>query len=133
MAVVLGVCVAALLSLLVDRSPLIWMLLLAGIALALVVSAANGWLGGPRAIHRATWSSDGRWWLIDGRGAAFEARLLADSRVFAHCLWLRWDSPAGRRQAFLARRGLQSDVVRRLGVRLRLQGVAVPGPDDSPL
>jgi hypothetical protein len=91
----------------------------------------SGWLGGPCALDHAAWSPEGVWWLTSPSGAGEAARLLPDSRVFAHWLWLRWDSPSGRRQALLSRRSVEADAVRRLATRLRLQGTQPATGSDS--
>ncbi|MEQ1582406.1 MAG: hypothetical protein ABL964_17610 [Steroidobacteraceae bacterium] len=94
----------------------------------------SGWLGGPRTLDQAVWSPEGVWWLTSRSGSGEVARLLPDSRVFTHWLWLRWDSPSGRRQALLPRRSVEADAVRRLATRLRLQGTQpATGSDSLPL
>jgi hypothetical protein len=112
---------AALVPWLVPASPLtlVSSVLCAGIVFAGFRSA--GWLGGPHALESAFWSAEGDWWLKTLAGSTLPARLLPDSRVFAGWLWLRWETPAGRRQAFLARDSRDADAVRRLATRLRLQ------------
>src|SRR5690349_509901 len=107
--VVAAVCTAAITTLLVERSPWTVAVLLTGVSAAIAGCAATGWFGGPKTLSRATWTSEGTWWLTDRRGEALQAMLLADSRVFGHWLWLRWDSAQGRRQAFLIRRSVQSE------------------------
>lgn len=91
---------------------------------------SSGWLG-PRALAGATWSPEGEWCLTRRDGVDEPGRLLPDSRVFAHWLWLRWEAPSGRHQALLLRASLQADAVRRLAVRLRLQGTRPAGGSDS--
>lgn len=77
----------------------------------------------------ATWAADGSWWLREGQGASLAARLRADSRAYASGVWLRWDTATGPRQALLMRRGRQAESIRRLTVRLRLEGLAAPVAD----
>jgi hypothetical protein len=71
------------------------------------------------------------WWLTSRDGSGEAAHLLPDSRVFSRWLWLRWEGPSGRRQALLSRHSAQSDAVRRLATRLRLQGTQLPTASDS--
>ncbi len=95
---------------------------------------ASGWLGGPRALAIVFWLPEGGWWLTSRNGSGEVAKLLPDSRVFTHWLWLRWNGPSGRRQALLLRRSVEADAVRRLAMRLRLQGAhPVTGSDSLPL
>lgn len=106
---------------------------LAGAVFLLLAFRRAGWMGGRAALRRIYWSSEGRWWLVDGRNEPIPARLRADSRVFSSWVWLRFKSPAGFRQVALRRGPRTTDAVRRLIVRLRLQGAAPPaGLDDAP-
>jgi hypothetical protein len=134
LAALLACVTVALVPLLVI--PGLWNLMvsLACTAIVMTVCRRAGSLGGPRTVRQAYWSTDGQWWLKDGTGVTINARLLGDSRVFAHWIWLRWDSPLGLRQAVLLRDATQAAVVRRLAVRLRLQGTLHgAGPDTFPL
>ncbi len=122
LAALLACVTATLIPLLVIPSPWNVMASLACAVFVLWACIHSGSLGGIRAVRQAYLSADGLWWITDGGGLVSRARLRADSRVFAHWLWLRWDSPLGLRQVVLFRDSPQATNVRRVVVRLRLLG-----------
>ena len=95
----------------------------------------HGWLGGARRLARIACLPNGHWQLRDARHTDAFARLRADSRVSAHCLWLRWNAESAwpRRASMLLIYGdLPAADWRRLTVRLRLQNpVDQPVRDDE--
>lgn len=111
----------------VFRNPGVTLAALAAVPLVLFFFHRTAWLGA-QGLTRASWACDGHWWLTHAGQAAVPARLRSDSRVFSAWLWLKWDTPQGPRQTLLLRQGLQAGMVRRLAVRLRLQGLA-PAPE----
>ena len=83
-----------------------------------------GWAGGPRRIIRVNWRAEnagGQWFLTDARGREFAAELRPDTRVAAGCVWLRWNAE-GIRSMLLIRGDVATLELRRLGLRLRLEG-----------
>jgi hypothetical protein len=92
-----------------------------------------GWLGARHRIVAATWHADSRWTLSIGFAQPVDAVLLGDSRVTPGCVWLRWRTPERPwprlRSMLLIASDLPSGELRRLGIRLRLEGsdsAAVP-------
>jgi hypothetical protein len=80
-----------------------------------------GWIGGSRRIGRVSWQADGQWLLVDARGKEFEAVLRPDTRVAAGFIWLRWNAE-GVRSMLLTKGDVPVGQLRRLGLRLRLDG-----------
>jgi len=100
---------------------------LAIVALVAVLLTASfrraGWLGGPHALIRTTWRSDGVWRLTRSGGEECDAQLLPSSRMSPVAIWLRWESddPSIRGRALLVlARDVPAGDFRRLLVRLRL-------------
>lgn len=126
-AVPIGLGLACLLPLLplvgLFRHERVAMAAIVAVPLILFFFYRTAWLGA-QGLARASWSTEGNWWLTDAGQGAVPARLRSDSRVFASWLWLRWETPVGPRQAVLFRFGSQAGTVRRLAMRLRLQGLA---------
>jgi hypothetical protein len=92
-----------------------------------------GWLGGPRALHKAVWTSEGAWRVIDRTGTSLEATLHPRSQVLGSLLWLRFTSARGPRELLLLGGDLTPDLRRRLVARLRLQaGASGARPSDLP-
>ena len=84
-----------------------------------------GWLGTARRLVGATWTADGRWTLSRHGQDPLDAVLLGDSRCGAGWVWLHWSTGRwSRRSMLLVRSDLSSGQLRRLVVRLRLQGAA---------
>jgi hypothetical protein len=88
----------------------------------------TGWIGQRERIQRIVWSSQGRWLLEDGQGRSCEGVLRADTRVGGGFVWLRWN--ANRTRSMLLVSGdMDDDELRRLRMRLRLEGVRTLHPD----
>lgn len=86
------------------------------------------------AIVRMNWSSTGQWRLFTREGRRLEAHLLTDTLVLPALLILRFACQTGRgRTVVLSTDSLPADALRRLRVRLRLEGVAPRPPHDSPM
>jgi hypothetical protein len=85
-----------------------------------------GWLGAKNRLIRLAWRADGSWLLTDGSHRAVETRLRGDARVGRNWVWLRWDTTAPTllrlRTMLLTRADLGAPELRRLIVRLRLEG-----------
>lgn len=101
----------------------------ASISLAGAGFRRAGWtIRGDRRIVAVTWLADGRWLLTDRRGRIAEGVLRSDSRVGRHLVWLCWDMQGGRhpgrRSMLLAGSDVSDDELRRLSVRLRIDGYA---------
>lgn len=95
-----------------------------------------GWLGRGQRLTGATWHADGRWTVIrDGR-PPLDAELLGDSRIAAQGVWLRWrtrEKPWPRcRSMLITASDLPPGQLRRLVVRLRLQGRSRPSVPGRP-
>jgi hypothetical protein len=109
---------------------------LTGVSLTLVGGAVLGygmwraqWFGSRRLV-RIAWLPDGRWQLVDASGVVVEASLRGDSRVGSHYAWLRWDADIVR-SMLLFRGDLTEADLRRLIVRLRIDGLGAPSsPSD---
>jgi hypothetical protein len=91
-----------------------------------------GWLGGKRSIDTVSWVSDGRWFLANRAGAPFEATLRAGTRVGPGLVWLQWRSSSAGfplvRTMLLTDRDLPAQDLRRLVVRLRIDGLGRGAP-----
>jgi hypothetical protein len=93
-----------------------------------------GWLGARNRLIRLAWRADGSWLLTDSNQRAVEARLRGDARIGRSWVWLRWDATAPTvlrlRTMLLTRADLGAPELRRLIVRLRLEGDGrhSPGP-----
>lgn len=109
----------------------------AGLASAILVATLGGgfwyagWIGrGSRRLKAVCWLQDGRWLLMDEANRVVAAKLHADTRVFARCVWLHWAGadPARdgrlRRSLLLAAGDIADSELRRLLVRLRIEGPA---------
>jgi hypothetical protein len=84
-----------------------------------------GWLGGRHRIVRVTWLSGGGWRLTDQAGSNHVASLRADARVVGRWLWLSWRiEDRATRRLFLGPGDLAAADLRRLIVRLRVEGVS---------
>lgn len=89
-----------------------------------------GWLRPEGGIAAMSWLADGRWLLTDRRGRAVEGVLRSESRVGRRGVWLRWDVSThesgrpgvARRSLLLAGGDMPANELRRLIVRLRLEG-----------
>ena len=99
---------------------------LCGVLIVALAAWRAGWLGQAHRITRLRWHADGRWTLSTACQPPREARLLADSRVAAGFVWLRWRTgprPWNRvRSMLITASDLSPADWRRLAVRLRLQG-----------
>lgn len=83
----------------------------------------GGWLSGERRIAAVTWTGDGRWLLTDAAGRVQQAALDPGTRVFPRLIWLRWRiNGAARRSMLLTSLDLAAPDLRRLAVRLRIEG-----------
>lgn len=98
-------------------------------AVALVASIAGlrsmGWLGGMRRLVNVAWLADGTWLLTDARQRTMRGVICSDTRVGKGWVWLRWNT-SGRFDAppmWLARGDVSDEDLRRLKVRLRIEGV----------
>ena len=101
---------------------------LTGVALAGLLSALflhAGWFG--NGLARVVWAADGTWRLYDRAGAESVGELMRDARAGVGFVWLRWRLPAGSSRTLLLLPGdLAAQALRRLVVRLRVDGSAVP-------
>ena len=89
-----------------------------------------GWIGSRHRILRVTWLADGRWSLVDRRGAAIPAGLAAGTRLAGDAVWLRWNTTPGRRRSMLLVRGdMPTGQLRALRARLRIDALeqVLPG------
>jgi hypothetical protein len=91
-----------------------------------------GWLGGQRAIHRAIWSTEGDWRLVDMAARTWPAALLGSSVVTGSVVWLRFDSEMGQRHLLLVGPGADPDLFRRVVARLRLAWNQAPQGSANP-
>jgi hypothetical protein len=85
----------------------------------------SGWVPGPHRIARIAWLTDARWELTTSSGERRYCELHPSTRVGSYAIWLRLRSaePARRDHCFLlTRTDASADAVRRLSVRLRLEG-----------
>jgi hypothetical protein len=79
------------------------------------------------------WDADGRWFLSRA-GKTWEARLRGDSWLNGRAMLLRWDAVEGngpRISMLLAEVDLGSIAFRRLGIRLRIDGLRATPATDS--
>lgn len=93
-----------------------------------------GWIPGPYRIARIAWLSDLRWELTTSSGEKLYCDLHPSTRVGSYAIWLRLRSSEAPRRDYcfvLARTGALADTVRRLGVRLRLDGARRPAPAEA--
>ena len=104
-----------------DHTMAILALSTAGASLGWAGFRRAGWIGGPRRIDRVSWQADGQWLLVDAQGRKFEAVLRPDTRVAAGVIWLRWNAE-GVRSMLLTKGDIATGQLRRLGLRLRLEG-----------
>ena len=107
----------------------------AGVAAVLAAAMGfrlAGWLGGRTSIARLSWIPEGRWFLTDRAGAQLEASLGAGTRVGPGLVWLQWRVLTARfplvRTMLLTDRDLPAQDLRRLVVRLRIDGPRHSGP-----
>jgi hypothetical protein len=105
----------------------------AALARMLVAFGFNraGWLGDRERIEHVVWSSDGRWLLTDACGRQVEATLRDDTRVGNRSVWLRWNANRTRSKLLISG-DLQAAELRRLIVRLRIQGGRRDPIDEAP-
>ncbi|MGH8177119.1 MAG: hypothetical protein ACREV5_12735 [Steroidobacter sp.] len=87
-----------------------------------------GWLPGRRRIETVSWVADNRWILTDGSGSTSEATLGPGSRVGRRMIWLQW-RPMGAvlghtHSILLTAFDIPEQDLRRLGVRLRIEGLS---------
>jgi hypothetical protein len=92
-----------------------------------------GWLGGDQRVANVSWAPDGTWVLTDRAGRRAEAVLESETRVTRRMLWLRWrgeNAARGSRAILLTSADLPAQDLRRLIVRLRIDGLKrAPSPD----
>jgi hypothetical protein len=104
------------------------------LAAALIYSGFAGthWLAPAHQIARVSWLADGRWVVEESTGAVSECELGRGSRVFAHAAWLCLEPSGSSRKPLhllLTSFGLRHpSELRRLILRLRLDGVRSPSP-----
>lgn len=92
-----------------------------------------GWLEGARRVAQVAWLADGRWFITTSDGRSMECELDLTSRVGAMAIWLRLrtcELPVRRYSLLLTRADDCAEDVRRLGIRLRLEGTRSPGRPD---
>ncbi len=90
-----------------------------------------GWVPGPHRIARIAWLTDARWELTTGSGEKRYCELHPSTRVGSYAIWLRLRGaePTRRDHCFLlTRTDASAEAVRRLSVRLRLEGAKGPAP-----
>lgn len=89
----------------------------------------SGWVPGPHRVARIAWRTDARWELTTSSGEKRYCELHPSTRVGAYAIWLRLCSSEPTRRDYcvlLARTDTSADAVRRLSVRLRLEGAKIP-------
>jgi hypothetical protein len=129
-------CVAVIVAAL---APLAFLPGMAGVACGVLAAglvysgfASTHWLAPAHQIARVSWLSDGRWVVEESTGTVRECELRRGSRVFAHAAWLCLNPSGSSRKPFhllLTSFGLRHpSELRRLIVRLRLDGVGAPSP-----
>lgn len=93
-----------------------------------------GWVAADHRIVALSWLTDGRWLLTDRRGRTVEGRLRPESRVGCRAVWLHWDvtgrSDFRRQSLLLAGGDIPDSDLRRLMVRLRIEGHQSQSPDN---
>jgi hypothetical protein len=94
--------------------------------------ASTHWLAPAQQIARVSWLADGRWVVEESSGTIMECELRRGSRVFAHAAWLCLEPSKCSHKALhvlLTSFGLHHpSELRRLILRLRLDGVRSPSP-----
>jgi hypothetical protein len=102
-------------------------------ALCLVAAGLQraGWIGRRYRIQRFVWTPDDRWQLTDAKGRVSAATLRVDSRIGSVFVWLRWNANRTRSMLLVSGDVAAADL-RRLIVRLRLEGVRPVRDDASP-
>ena len=88
-----------------------------------------GWLGGPQGLTFVQWTSQGDWILTSRSGEERRAQLQRTSRVASFAVWLRWRKAP--RALLLTSFDLPADDLRRLIVRLRMEGPGANGAHPS--
>jgi hypothetical protein len=106
---------------------------LAGGALGTLIAGLGlrraGWLGGGGRIRHLTWLSEGGWLLRDAAGRRWSGSLRGQTRVAGGWVWLSWRLDNRRARSLLLVPGdISSEELRRLVVRLRIEGAAGPRP-----
>jgi len=94
------------------------------LALLVALSLLRVW---PAVVRRVavTWGPEGDWWWRDRAGER-AVRLRADSYCSPAVVVLRFEAPRWRRDVVLLPDSLDPEVLRRLRVRLRLEGAGTP-------
>ena len=83
----------------------------------------HAWLNAPEAVVRLVWAEDGLWTLVLRDGTSRSARLLEDSYLSVPLIVLRLGFlDGGHRSVVLLGDMLDADTLRRLRVRLKLDG-----------
>jgi hypothetical protein len=121
-AVILSVAGAALCPFML---PLSWML--RGLALAAVATVAHGVYRhhfGSERIVRAVWDELGQWRLWLANGTESDVQLLGDSFVTPEVMILNFSEGRRRFHLVVLHDALDPDTLRRLRVRLMLEGLA---------
>ena len=73
------------------------------------------------AVHRAAWSADGQWCLVERGGYASQSRLARPTRCWSRIAILVWDDGMTRRVALVTRGSVGETQFRRLRVRMRFE------------
>ena len=73
------------------------------------------------AVHRAIWSADGKWCLVDRGGRTWESRLARPTRCWSRLAILVWDDGMTRQSAIVTRGTVGEVPFRRLRVRMRFE------------
>ena len=92
-----------------------------------------GWLAGSRTIDSVVWDAEGRWFLSNS-GEAWEAHLCGESWINGRAMLLRWKAVEGKKppsSMLLTVADVGPFVFRRLGIRLRIDGLGATTASDS--
>jgi hypothetical protein len=92
-----------------------------------------GWIRGPFSVDCAVWDADGRWFLSRA-DKTWEATLRGSSWLNGRAMVLQWDAVDGnepRTSMLLAEIDLGAIAFRRLGIRLRIDGLRATPATDS--
>jgi len=103
---------------------------LLALGLCIGVLRRHVWLSAPAAIRELVWEADGLWRLLRVDGSESEACLQGDSFVHPYLVVLNFRQLDGRRcSVLLTPQRVSAETLRRLRVRLKLEGVGDQAAD----